>query len=156
MSTIHFRHSTTATPEQYIAALTDFGPGRSKLFGNSSDEDLKVHSESAEHADVTEGSGGVWERLDYDWSEPDRLVARTTDSNTWGVHPGHTYTFIRRPDGTSESTMSWSARGRPSKGGLSASCSALGQARPGEGVRQLRQGGRGAQRGRHRRTRVGI
>lgn len=102
MSTIHFRQTTTATPEQYIAALTDFGPGRSKVFGNSADADLKVHSESADHADVTEGSRGTWERLAYDWSDPDRLVAKTTDSNTWGGHSGHTYTFKRLPDGTTE------------------------------------------------------
>jgi len=102
MSTIHFKQTTTATPEQYIAGLTDFGPGRSKLFGNSADAELKVHSESAHHADVTEGSGGVWERLDYDWSNPDRVVAKTTDSNTWGGQSGHTYTFTRRPDGTTE------------------------------------------------------
>ena len=102
MSTIHFKQTTTATPEQYIAALTDFGPGRSKLFGNSSDDDLKVHSESANHADVTEGSGGIWERLDYDWSTPDKLVAKTTDSNAWGGQSGHTYTFKRLPDGTTE------------------------------------------------------
>ena len=43
MSTIHFHQTTTSTPEQFIAALTDFGPGRSKLFGNSADEYLKVH-----------------------------------------------------------------------------------------------------------------
>jgi hypothetical protein len=102
MSTIHFRQTTTATPEQYIAGLTDFGPGRSKIFRNSADADLKVHSEGADHADVTEGSGGVWERLDYDWSTPDRVVAKTTDSNLWGGRSGHTYTFTRRPDGTSE------------------------------------------------------
>ena len=102
MSTIHFKQTTTATAEQYIAALTDFGPGRSRVFGNSADADLKVHSESADHADVTEGSGGVWERLDYDWSDPDRVVATTTDSNTWGGHSGHTYTFTRQPDGTTE------------------------------------------------------
>jgi len=102
MSTIHFKQTTTATPEQYIAGLTDFGPGRSKLFGNSSDDDLKVHSESANHADVTEGSGGIWERLDYDWSTPDKLVAKTTDSNTWGGQSGHTYTFKRLPDGKTE------------------------------------------------------
>ena len=102
MSTIHFKQTTTAAPEQYIAALTDFGPGRSKLFGNSSDDDLKVHSESAHHADVTEGSGGIWERLDYDWSTPDKLVAKTTDSNTWGGQSGHTYTFKRLPDGKTE------------------------------------------------------
>ena len=44
MSTFHFHQTTTSTPEQYIAGLTDFGPGRSQLFGNSADEYLKVHS----------------------------------------------------------------------------------------------------------------
>jgi hypothetical protein len=38
MSTIHLHQTTTSTPEQYVAGLTDFGPGRSKLFGNSADE----------------------------------------------------------------------------------------------------------------------
>ncbi len=102
MATIHFNLTTTSTPEQYIAGLTDFGPGRSELFGNSADEQLKVHSASAHHADVTEGSGGVWERLQYDWSDPNRVVARTTDSNAWGGHSGHTYTFAQRPDGATE------------------------------------------------------
>ena len=102
MSTIHFKQTTTVTPEQYVAGLTDFGPGRSKLFGNSADEDLIVHSESAHHADVTEGSGGTWERLDYDWSDPHRVVAKTTDSNAWGRHSGATYTFTQRPDGTTD------------------------------------------------------
>ena len=31
MSTIHFKLTTTATPEQFIAGLTDFGPGRGKI-----------------------------------------------------------------------------------------------------------------------------
>src|SRR5215472_5605087 len=44
MSTIHMHQTTTWTPEQYISGLTDFGPGRSKLFGNSADEYLKVHN----------------------------------------------------------------------------------------------------------------
>jgi hypothetical protein len=39
MSTIHFKATTTSTPEQFVAGLTDFGPGRSKLFGNSADSD---------------------------------------------------------------------------------------------------------------------
>ena len=38
MATIHLHETTTSTPEQFVAALTDFGPGRSKLFGNSADE----------------------------------------------------------------------------------------------------------------------
>ena len=102
MSTIHMRETTTSTPEQFIAGLTDFGPGRSKLFGNSADEYLKVHHRSATEADVTEGSGGVWERLHYDWSDPTRVVMTTTDSNTWGGASGHTYTFTRRPDGSTD------------------------------------------------------
>jgi hypothetical protein len=63
MATIHIHQKTTATPEQFLAGLTDFGPGRSKLFGNSADDYLKVHSQGPGEADVTEGSGGIWERL---------------------------------------------------------------------------------------------
>src|ERR1051325_10631595 len=102
MSTIHFKETTTATPEQFIAGLTDFGPGRSKLFGNSTDEYLKVHNKGAHHADVTEGSNGIWERLRYDWSNPNHVVLTTIDSNLWGGASGHTYTFTRRPDGTTD------------------------------------------------------
>ena len=102
MSTIYLHRRTSATPEQYIAGLTDFGPGRSKLFGNSADEYLKVHHRGRSEADVTEGSGGIWERLHYDWSDPDHVVLTTTDSNVWGGVSGHTYTFTRRPDGTTD------------------------------------------------------
>jgi hypothetical protein len=102
MSTIHLHETTTSTPEQFVAGLTDFGPGRSKLFGNSSDEFLKVHDQGPTEADVTEGSRGVWERLHYDWSDPNRVVMTTTDSNIWGGHSGHTYTFTRNPNGTTD------------------------------------------------------
>ncbi len=102
MSTIHLHQTTTATPEQFLAGLTDFGPDRSKLFGNSADRYLKVHDRGPHEADVTEGSAGVWERLHYDWSDPSRVVMTTTDSNVWGGRSGHTYTFTRKPDGTTE------------------------------------------------------
>jgi len=99
---IHFHRTTTLTPEQYVTGLIDFGPGRSKLFGNSADEYLKVHHRSRSEADVTEGSGGIWERLHYDWSDPNRVVLTTTDSNVWGGASGHTYTFTRQPNGTTD------------------------------------------------------
>jgi len=102
MASIHLKQTTTATPEQLVAALTDFGPGRSELFGNSADDYLEVHDQGPGQADVTEGSGGVWERLHYDWSDPSRIVMTTTDSNTWGGDSSHTYTFTRQPDGTTE------------------------------------------------------
>ena len=102
MSTIHLHRSTTATAEQYLAGLTDFGPGRSKIFGNSADDYLKVHHRGPSEADVTEGSGGIWERLHYDWSDPKHVVLTTTDSNTWGGASSHTYTFKRQPNGTTD------------------------------------------------------
>ena len=102
MSTIHFNETTTSTPEQFVSGLTDFGPGRSELFQNSADGYLKVHDKGANEADVTEGSGGVWERLHYDWSDPNRVVMKTTDSNVFGGDSGHTYTFVTNPDGTTE------------------------------------------------------
>ena len=97
-----FHATTTATPEQYVAGLTDFGPGRAELFGNSADSYLEVHSKGSTEADVTEGSGGVWERLHYDWSDPDRVVLTTIDSNAWGGASSHTYTFTRNADGTTD------------------------------------------------------
>ena len=118
MSTIHFTEITTSTPEQFVAGLTDFGPGRAKLFANSSDDFLKVHDQGPGYADVTEGSGGVWERLHYDWSDPDHVVLTTTDSNLWGGASGHTYTFHRRADGATTIDVTIVRQGKNPKGRL--------------------------------------
>ena len=116
MSTIHFHQTTTATPEQFIAGLTDFGPGRSKLFPNSADVDLHVHHRGAHDADVTEGSGGIWERLHYDWSDPNRVKLTTTDSNTWGGASGYTYTFSHPGNGTTDVDLVVVREGKNLKG----------------------------------------
>src|ERR1700757_2639278 len=118
MSTIRFRQPTTATPDQFIAGLTDFGPGRSKLFGNSADAYLKVHHQGSTRADVTEGSGGIWERLHYDWSDPSHVVLTTAAANTWGGASGHTYTFTRRPDGLTDIDVVVVREGKNLKGRL--------------------------------------
>ena len=118
MSTIHLHQTTTATPEQFVAGLTDFGPGRSKLFGNSADEYLKVHSQGPRQADVTEGSGGIWERLHYDWSDPNHVVLTTTDSNLWGGRSGHTYTLKRQSNGTTDVDVIVVREGKNFKGWL--------------------------------------
>jgi hypothetical protein len=116
MSTIHLTQKTTLTPAQYVAGLTDFGPGRSKVFSNSADDYLKVHHVGPTDADVTEGSGGVWERLTYDWSNPDRIVLTTTDSNTWGGASGYVYTFRRSADGMTEVDVVIVREGKTFKG----------------------------------------
>jgi hypothetical protein len=102
MVTIHLHQTTTATPEQFLAGLTDFGPGRAKIFPNSGDGYLKVHDLGPTQADVTEGSKGIWERLHYDWSDPRRITMTTTDSNLWGRRSGHTYTLTPQPGGTTD------------------------------------------------------
>ena len=118
MSTIHLHETTTSTPEQFVAGLTDFGPGRSKLFGNSADGYLKVHDQGPSRADVTEGSSGIWERLHYDWSDPNRVVLTTTDSNTWGGRSGHTYTLTQQPNGTTDVDVVVVREGKNLKGRL--------------------------------------
>jgi len=102
MATLHFTATTTSTPEQFVAGLTDFGPGRKEIFENSTDDELEVHSQGPTEADVTEGSRGIWERLHYDWSDPDRVVLSTTDSNTWSNKSSHTYTLKPGPEGKTE------------------------------------------------------
>jgi hypothetical protein len=118
MATVHVNQTTTSTPEQFIAGLTDFGPGRSKLFGNSADAYLQVHDQGPGWADVTEGSYKIWERLRYDWSDPDRVDLTTTDSNVWGGSSGHTYTFTRQPDGTTDVDVVVVREGKNLKGRL--------------------------------------
>ena len=115
---IHFHQTTTLEPEQYIAGLTDFGPGRSKIFGNSADEYLKVHHLGHTDADVTEGSGGIWERLHYDWSDAGHVVLTTTDSNLWGGASGHIYKFTRNADGTTNIDVDVVREGKSLKGKL--------------------------------------
>ena len=118
MTTIRLHETTTATPEQFVAGLTDFGPGRSKLFGNSADGDLQVHEKTADQADVTEGSRGIWERLHYDWSDPHRVVLNTTDSNTWANSSTHTYTLTSRPGGKTDVDLVVVRHGKNAKGHL--------------------------------------
>jgi hypothetical protein len=100
MSTIRLTRTTKATPEQFLAGLIHFGPGRSQLFGNSHEDELVVHHRGSRHADVTEGGNGTWERLHYDWSDPFHVVLTTTDSNVWGGASGYTYTLTRQRDGS--------------------------------------------------------
>ena len=99
MSTIHFHQTTTSTPEQFVAGLTDFGPGRSKVFAKSADSYLKVHHLGLHDADVTEGSGGVWERLQYDWSDPNRVAAQDDRLQRVRWRVGLHYTLTRQPNG---------------------------------------------------------
>ena len=83
MATIKLHETTTATPEQVLAALVDFGPGRQRDLRPQRRRRPQGPLADAAHADVTEGSGGVWERLAT--TGPTLAGSTiTTDSNTWG------------------------------------------------------------------------
>ena len=116
MPTIHLHQTTTATPEQVLAGITDFGPGRSELFPNSTDDQLVVHDQGPDFADVTEGGKGAWERLHYDWSDPNRIVMTTTDSNVWGNDSVQTYALAAKPDGTTDVDVVLERHGKGLKG----------------------------------------
>jgi hypothetical protein len=57
MATIHLHQTTTATPEQCLAGLTDFGPGRSKIFRDSADGYLTVHDQGPGQAEARNYQG---------------------------------------------------------------------------------------------------
>ena len=156
MPTIHLHKTTTATPEQVLAGITDFGPGRSELFPNSADDQLVVHDQGSDHADVTEGGKGNWERLHYDWSDPNRIVMTTTDSNVWGDDSVQTYTLAAKPDGTTDMDVVLVARQEP-QGTLPRPLAwERRQGRPSEGAGPDRQGDRGpGLRSESRRARLG-
>ena len=53
-ATTRMHQTTTATPEQFIAGLTDVGPDRSKLPKNSAYASLRVHREARSYAGEAE------------------------------------------------------------------------------------------------------
>jgi hypothetical protein len=99
MGRVHVRGHGAVPPEEFVAALTDFGPGRRQVWGNSDPRHLVVHDRGDTWAEVTEGSaaGGVWQRLRYDWSVPDVVTLEVLDSNAFG--PGSRWTYRVESDG---------------------------------------------------------
>jgi hypothetical protein len=99
MGRVHVQAHGAVSPERFVAALTDFGPGREEIWGNSDPAHFVVHDQGATWAEVTEGSaaGGVWQRLRYDWSAPGVVTLDVLDSNAFG--PGSRWTYTVESDG---------------------------------------------------------
>ena len=99
MGRAHARAHGSFPPERFVAALTDFGPGRADVWGNSDPQHLAVHDRGDTWAEVTEGStaGGIWQRLRYDWSVPGVVTLEVLDSNAFG--PGSRWTYRLTPAG---------------------------------------------------------
>ena len=123
MPTVHIHESTTVPPDRFVAALTDFGPGRDEIFRNSH---AKVHDSGDTWADVTEGASAGWERLRYDWSQPNVVRLTTTDSNVWGTGSNWVYTLTPRVDGGTDIDLVLERKGRNARGRLGAGLMAVG------------------------------
>jgi hypothetical protein len=123
MPTVHVHESTTVPPERFVAALTDFGPGRDEIFRNSH---AKVHASGDTWADVTEGVSVGWERLRYDWSQPNVVSLTTTDSNAWSTGSTWVYTLTPRADGGTDVDLVLARKGRNARGRLGAGLMAVG------------------------------
>jgi len=98
MGRVHVRAHGAFPPERFVAALTDFGPGRSEIWGNSDEGRLTVHERGNTWAEVTEGSpaaGSIWQRSRYDWTAPGRVTLDVLDSNAFG--PGSRWTYLVEP-----------------------------------------------------------
>jgi hypothetical protein len=122
MAEIHFRLETELAPSDVLAALTDFGPGRAKVWPNIDEQHFKVHNQGPGWAEVTEGSsvaGGVWERERYTWDAATGTVSvETMDSNTWGPGSRWEYRVISTTGGGSEIDVTVKRVGKGWKGRL--------------------------------------
>ena len=91
---------TSASPEQVIAATTDFSEERVKVWANSKPEYFQAHAQGVDFAEVTEGFrppfGRVWERSRYEW-EPGLIRQTVIDSNV--LAPGSTWALKAVPSG---------------------------------------------------------
>jgi hypothetical protein len=123
MPTVHIHESTSVPPDRFVAALTDFGPGRDEIFRNSH---AKVHESGDTWADVTEGASVGWERLRYDWSQPNVVRLTTTDSNAWSTDSNWVYTLAPRADGGTDIDLVVARKGRNARAWLGAGLMAVG------------------------------
>ena len=102
-------------PERFVAALTDFGAERSRIWGNSTPGLFEVHDLREHSADVTEGTrhGGVWQRYHCDWAKPGLVRLDVVDSNTFGPGSYWEYRVTAALRGMLRRSQSWPLPGAP-------------------------------------------
>jgi len=76
---------TSLSPEQVVAALTDFSQRRPQMWTGITPHHYKVYSVGETSAEVQEGTKqgaiDVWAREEYDWSKPNTVVWTVKESN---------------------------------------------------------------------------
>jgi hypothetical protein len=101
MPSTTFTVHTSLSPAETMAVLTDFGPDRSKHWGNIDESHFRVHELGPTWAEVTEGNRYGWERERYEWdAAAGSLTIETLDSNLWGPGSGWRYQLVAAEGGT--------------------------------------------------------
>lgn len=101
MPSTTFTVHTSLSPAETMSVLTDFGPDRSKHWGNIDESHFQVHELGPTWAEVTEGNRYGWERERYEWdTAAGSLTIETLDSNLWGPGSGWRYEVTAAGDGT--------------------------------------------------------
>ena len=110
--TVDIALETELLPQAVLDAAHDFAmPRRQKIFDAVQPKYFIVHSLGQDRADVTEGTraGPIvnWERCDYDWSQPGKVVAVVKDTNIYAI-PGSTWELTaERVDGKTRVHLIW-------------------------------------------------
>ena len=91
MPSVRVSEHTDLAPDVVLRAARDFSARRADLWPDVHVEHLEVHEIGETYAEVTEGNpwpiGHVWERLRYDWTDPNarpRTAAMAILSNRRG------------------------------------------------------------------------
>jgi len=98
MPTVKFDLTSTLSPAELMAVLTDFSPTRAEIWPTIDAEHLEVHALGDNWADVTEGTASAWEHAHYEWDDlAYRVTITTLDSKVFG--PGGGWVFQLTPEG---------------------------------------------------------
>lgn len=74
--------SVRMPPDRVFAALTDFGPGRTRVWRETSHPAVyRVHDVGDGFAEATEGVPSSWSRERYEWREGNLVTLTQLDSN---------------------------------------------------------------------------
>ena len=100
MPSVRVSERSELPPEVVLAAARDFTDRRAEMWPDVNVEHLHIHEVGDTYIEVTEGNpwpiGHVWERLRYDWSDPQALRGTVIDSNLF--KPGSTWELWATPD----------------------------------------------------------
>lgn len=101
MSVTRFHLTSSLSPAEGVAVLTDFSKARVDSWPGIDAEQFTVHGLGENWAEVTEGNAAAWERARYDWDVAGQRVDITTlDSKLFGAGGGWTFTFTPEDAGT--------------------------------------------------------